>query len=106
MFVQRYWRQLRNDWRWMVAAALVAISLLYAVIPLVDAVRPWNDFAFVYAAGRTWVKGLSPYDFERWNAEWVAIRPPDTEVSQPMPFMYPPYWGPLAVTFGVLPWPV
>jgi hypothetical protein len=106
MIVRQYWTRLRNDWRWLVALGLVALSLLYALIPLVDAVRPWNDFAFVAAAGRTWLKGLSPYDFERWNAEWVAIRPRDTHVAQRMPFMYPPHWGPIAVLFGALPWPV
>src|SRR5262245_12946800 len=92
--------------RWPLVAALVSASLIYAFLTLRTRIRPWNDFAFVYAAGRTWIEGSYPYDFETWDAEWGAIRPPDTEVSQPMPFMYPPYWAPLAIAIATLPWPV
>jgi hypothetical protein len=86
--------------------ALVVVASAYAFASLRSRVRPWSDFAFVYAAGRSWLKGFSPYDFDRWNAEWAAVRPPETVVSQPMPFMYFPHWAPLAVFFGALPWPV
>jgi len=92
-------------WQWPAAAALFSVALVYAFWWLPHTVRPWNDFAFVYAAGRSWLGGFSPYDYERWNAEWVAIRPSWTVVSQPMPFMYPPHWGPIAVTMARLPWP-
>jgi hypothetical protein len=92
-------------WRWPLTIALLCAGLVYSFWCLKDRVRPWNDFAFIYAAGRCWLQGISPYDFDRWNAEWVAIRPPETEVSQPMPFMYPPQWAPVAGTLALLPWP-
>jgi hypothetical protein len=84
----------------------LAVACFYVLFPLRVRVRGWNDFAFVYAAGKTWLSGRSPYDFERWNAQWAAIRPPETVVSQPMPFMYPPHWAPLAFALAGLPWPV
>jgi hypothetical protein len=92
--------------RWPVAVALVVIGWAYAFWLLRVAVRPWNDFAFVCAAGRTWLKGGSPYDFATWNAEWTSIRPSGTLVSQPMPFVYPPHWAPIAVLAAAVPWPV
>jgi hypothetical protein len=95
-----------RPWRWPIVGVLMAVALAYAFWSLHARVRPWNDFAFVYAAGRTWLEGLSPYDFDRWDAQWVAIRPADTVVSQPMSYMYPPHWGPLAVLLAEMPWPV
>ena len=93
-------------WYWPIAVALVIVSVVYAFWWIPTRVRPWNDFAFVYAAGRSWLAGVSPYNFDRWNAEWAAIRPPETHVAQPMPFMYPPHWGPIAALMALLPWPV
>jgi hypothetical protein len=93
-------------WRWPIAVALVAVAAAYAFWPLHVPLRPWNDFAFVCSAGRTWLKGASPYDFPTWNAEWATIRPPGALVSQPMPFVYPPHWAPIAVLAAALPWPV
>jgi hypothetical protein len=89
---------------WPVAIALVAVAAAYAFWPLMVAVRPWNDFAFVCAAGRAWLKGASPYDFAIWDAEWAALRPAGTVVSQPMPFVYPPHWAPIAVLAAAVRW--
>jgi hypothetical protein len=93
-------------WRWPVAVALVVVGGAFAFWPLHVAVRQWDDFAFVCAAGRTWLKGGSPYDFARWNAEWATIRPAGTLVSQPMPFVYPPHWAPIAILAAAVPWEV
>ena len=93
-------------WHWPIATFLMIVAVGYAFWPLHVRVRPWSDFGFIYAAGRTWLKGGSPYDFPTWNAEWAAIRPPSVVVSQPMPYMYPPHWAPLAVLAASLPWPV
>jgi hypothetical protein len=90
----------------VLALAMFFAAACYAFWSLRAPIRPWNDFAFVYAAGRSWLGGFSPYEFDRWNAEWAAVRPPETHVAQPMPFMYLPHWAPLAVTLGSLPWPV
>jgi hypothetical protein len=91
---------------WPIAALLMVVAVAYAFWPLHEPVRPWSDFAFVCAAGRTWLKGGSPYDFTTWNAEWEAIRPASVVVSQPMPYMYPPHWAPLAILAAALPWSV
>ncbi len=84
----------------------MAVATIYAFWQLHQRVRPWNDFAFICAAGRTWLRGASPYDFAIWNAEWGAIRPAWTVVSQPMPYVYPPHWAPIAVLAALVPWPV
>jgi hypothetical protein len=99
-------RSIPEGFRWPIVVVLGAVAGVYAFSCLRVQVRPWNDFAFIYSAGRTWLQGVSPYDFERWNAEWVRIRPPATVVSQPMPFMYPPHWAPLAMALAALPWPL
>jgi hypothetical protein len=91
---------------WPIAVTLVAVAGVYAFWPLHVLVRPWSDFAFVCAAGRTWLKGGSPYDFAAWDAEWQAIRPSWTVVSQPMPYVYPPHWAPIALLAAAVPWPV
>jgi hypothetical protein len=93
-------------WRWPIAVTLVVAAVGYAFWPLHARIRPWSDFAFVCAAGRTWLMGASPYDFPTWNAEWAAIRPPWVVVSQPMPYMYPPHWAPLAILAAAVPWSV
>src|SRR5215472_5765874 len=93
-------------WHWPIAVTLMVVATAYAFWPLHEPVRSWSDFAFVCAAGRTWLKGSSPYDFATWNAEWEAIRPPWVVVSQPMPYMYPPHWAPLAVLAAIVPWSV
>ena len=78
---------------------------MYAFWPIIKLTRGWNDFSFLYAAGRTWLAGLSPYDFDRWNVEWAAVRPIQV-VTEPTPFVYPPQWGPIAALLALLPWPV
>jgi hypothetical protein len=93
-------------WHWPIAVTLMVVAAAYAFWPLHVGVRPWNDFAFVCAAGRMWLKGGSPYDFAAWNAEWEAIRPSWTVVSQPMPYVYPPHWAPIAILAAAVPWPV
>lgn len=99
------WKRIGHHWRWLFASLLLTASLAYALAPLVQ-FRPWSDVSFVAAAGRTWLKGISPYQFEHWNLEWEAIRPRAWPISQPMPFVYPPYWAPIAVVLGALPWPL
>ena len=68
--------------------ALAAGAAMYAFWPIVKLTRGWNDFSFLYAAGRTWLAGFSPYDFDRWNVEWAAVRP-IANVVEPMAFVYP-----------------
>jgi hypothetical protein len=94
-----------DRWRWLITIALTAGAAIYAFWPVARLASGWNDSSFLYAAGRTWITGFSPYDFQRWNAEWTAVRP-IAEVGQPMPFVYPPHWGPVAVLLAQLPWPV
>ena len=92
-------------WRWPIAMLLTAVAAFYAFSPLYKLVRGWNDSSFLYAAGRTWVTGFSPYEFDRWNAEWTIVRP-IADIVQPMPFVYPPHWAPIAAPLALLPWPV
>jgi hypothetical protein len=94
-----------HRWRWPLAMTLVAAAAMYAFWPIAKFPRGWNDTSFLYAAGRTWLNGFSPYDFARWNVEWAAVRP-IADIVQPMPFVYPPHWGPIAVLLGLLPWAV
>ena len=47
-------RMVPARFRWAVAIVFVAASLAYAFLSLRHRIRPWNDFAFVYAAGRAW----------------------------------------------------
>lgn len=102
------WLALRGRierWRWPLAMGLATIACLYAFWPIGTLIRGWNDSSFLYAAGRTWLSGFSPYDFERWNAEWAAVRP-IADIVQPMPFVYPPHWGPIGALLAMVPWPV
>ena len=92
--------------RWRNAAALVvcAAALLYTIWPLREAYRSWNDFRFVYVAGLNWLRGISPYDFEAWVANWRGV-PHDFLAGPPtQPFVYPPHWALLAVPLAALPW--
>lgn len=91
---------------WVLAASAMIGGAWYALRPLAVPVRNWNDFAFVYAAGRAWSRGLSPYDVERWRAQWVAIRPAFLPEPPTQPYLYPPHWIVLAVPLSLLPWPV
>ncbi len=91
---------------WALASALVAAGAWYSVAPLRAAIRGWNDFAFVYAAGRAWSHGRSAYDVLSWRAEWSSIRPSFLSAAPSQPFLYPPYWALLAVPLSFLPWPV
>ncbi len=97
--------RIEDRWRWPVAIVLAAAAAMYAFWPLVHFTRGWNDFSFLYAAGRNWVAGLSPYDFDRWSIEWAKVRPIQV-VTEPTPFVYPPHWGPIAALLALLPWPV
>ncbi|MFT3928573.1 MAG: glycosyltransferase family 87 protein [Myxococcales bacterium] len=82
-------------------------SALYSLWPLRELVRGANDFAFVYAAGRAWAHGFSPYDIPRWHAEWAFVVPSWAHGQPPPgPFVYPPHWALLAAPLGVLPWPL
>lgn len=105
VFLATFMDRIDDRWRWLITIALAAGAAIYAFWPVARLTSGWNDSSFLYAAGRTWTTGFSPYDFERWNAEWTAVRP-ITEVAQPMPFVYPPHWGPVAVLLAQLPWPV
>jgi hypothetical protein len=79
-------------------------ALLYALWPLREAYRSWNDFRFVYVAGVNWLHGISPYDFEAWVHSWRGV-PHDFLAGSPtQPFVYPPHWAILAVPLGALPW--
>ena len=95
-------------WRWRLVIALVAAAAAYAIWPLRALVRGWNDFAFVYAAGRAWLKGLSPYDVAAWRAQWSVITPSFLSGTAPFPqpFIYPPHFAILAVPVALLPWPI
>ena len=92
-------------WLWAIALVVATAAALYAFWPISTLTRGWNDFSFLYAAGRTWLSGFSPYDFDRWRAEWDQVRP-IMNIAQPMPFVYPPHWGPVAAALALLPWPV
>jgi hypothetical protein len=97
--------RVEDRWRWPIAIVLAAAAAMYAFWPIAKLTRGWNDFSFLYAAGRTWLAGLSPYDFDHWNVEWAAVRPIQI-VTEPTPFVYPPHWGPFAALLALLPWPV
>jgi hypothetical protein len=90
-------------WRWAIAVVVTTAAALYAFWPIATLARGWNDFSFVYAAGQTWLSGFSPYDFDRWRAEWDRVRP-IMDIAQPMPYVYPPHWAPIAVALALLPW--
>ena len=94
----------------LLALALAALANLHAMWPLKDLVRHWNDFAFVFAAGRTWLKGGSPYDVALWRSQWADIYPSFAGLTPPVlgapsqPYLYPPHWAIIAVPIGYLPW--
>jgi hypothetical protein len=92
---------------WAAACALLAGSFFYLFWSLKDLLRHWNDFGFIYTAGRTWLAGESPYDFPAWQSHWREIRPSFVENGGPaqQPFFYPPHWFPLATLLSLLPWP-
>jgi hypothetical protein len=93
--------------RWL--APLIALAaLLYLLWPLRHGMRGWNDFAFIYAAGRSWIHGHSPYDIPQYREEWIAVRPifwnQDEGIAPTQPFFYPPHWIAFASAVAVLPW--
>ena len=84
--------------------ALFVLATAYAVAPLRQQLRYWNDFAFAYTAGLAWLHGASPYDVLRWHQEWVAIKPAFSAVVPSQPFLYPPSFALIAVPVALLPW--
>src|SRR5687767_9223577 len=76
--------------------------MAYLVWPLREPQRAWNDFAWIYVAGRAWWEGVSPYDFPRWADIWVRV--PVTFSSDPItqPYMYPPHWVVIAMPMSLL----
>jgi hypothetical protein len=57
-------------------------------------------------AGRTWLKGASPYDTAKWATEWSVIQPSPWANGHPPPgpYVYPPHWAIIAVPLALLPW--
>ena len=60
------------SYRNLFVSSFVAV-LLHAMWPLREVVRGWNDFAWIYVAGRSWWEGSSPYDFPRWAELWYQV---------------------------------
>jgi hypothetical protein len=90
---------------WIAAILLVGFGLWQVLSSLAGTVRGWNDFAFVYASGRSWIEGQSPYDVERWRQHWVAIQPSFLTGPPTAPYLYPPHWAVFAAPLALLPWP-
>ncbi len=95
-----------QPYRWALALMLLLTSAAYILSPLREMIRHWNDFAFIYAAGHSWLDGTSPYDVERWRSEWSFIQPSFVIDAPTQPFLYPPHWAALATPLALLPWPV
>jgi hypothetical protein len=97
----------KDKLRWGIAALLLAGAFIYLFWPLHVLSRGWNDFAWVYAAGRNWDAGFSPYDIAKWRTQWSVIVPSFADGhAQTQPFMYPPHWAPIAAALALLPWPI
>jgi hypothetical protein len=97
----------RERWTWAVALTLLVGAATYTLLPLRHVQRGWNDFAFIYVAGRAWVKGLSPFDVDAYRPLWSAVTPSSFEGVWPqgLTYMYPPHFALLAVPLSLLGWP-
>jgi Glycosyltransferase family 87 len=60
----------------------------------------WFDGRFFYAAGRCWLNGASPYDFETYARYWQEGVGSEAING----FVYPPTLALLAIPLGLFPW--
>jgi hypothetical protein len=103
-------RNFKNSSAFWASIGLAILVTAYDLVPLRHALREWNDFAFVFAAGRVWLEGGSPYDVPLWQSQWADITPsfvglePGQGVAPTQPYLYPPHWVLLAVPLAALPW--
>ncbi|HET8706812.1 MAG TPA: glycosyltransferase family 87 protein, partial [Pseudomonadales bacterium] len=81
---------------------LVVAIIGYTVYPLHTFFRGWNDFRWVYVAGKTWLQGDSPYNFPVFGEIFDATPYSLFTEKTNQPFMYPPHWSLLAVPLGGL----
>lgn len=79
------------------------LTLAYVLWPLREAYRG-VDFRYLYAAGKTWISGKSPYDYVAWHRHFEFSDPPFTIHRSQAPFLYPPHWAPFAVGLATLPY--
>ncbi len=86
-------------------AALLAAVVIHTLWPLHRSHREWNDFFWVYVAGRTWWEGISPYDFPRWAAMWQSLPDSFSPGLPSQPFVYPPHFVLIAMPLALLPSP-
>jgi hypothetical protein len=96
----------RERWTWAVALSMLVGAAIHTLLPLRHLQRGWNDFAFIYAAGRTWLHGLSPFDVDAYGPQWSAVTPSHFEgvAPKPLTYMYPPHFALFAVPLSLLGW--
>lgn len=92
--------------------AFACIGIFYLVpkaLPIL-AVGPHDHFDFqqTWLAGKFWVSGLNPYDGPRFQKVYLDTFNLVAEPANGLEvlWLYPPYWLPLAVPFGLLSFPI
>lgn len=98
------WAYRLSETRNAILAFFVLLGLVY-LIPKVLTFNPgakdYFDFEPMWAAGKAWASGHNPYVVEG------ARSPPGIGTTPPISiWFYPPYWYPIIVPFGLLPFPI
>jgi hypothetical protein len=93
---------IREQTKIVILTLFACLGILYLtpkVIVLSIGPQDYFDFQALWLAGKIWVSGHNPYDGASFPTEYYSA----SDLARSSPWFYPPYWYPLIVPFGLLP---